>query len=253
MSVSENVLHTSEFSLDSIYNNRSALQSYFLNVFPIFILEIPAVKPQLKISPAVIRESGSVQMSCEVPQSQSAFLCLFYLHGVEAASYNRPSCQISLSGMQLLRWARQTSPLEAEVGCYYLTASLEERIKSNHSDPVAVTVLNRLQTPDITVSEHISISIFIFCGIPKHYGQASSCRLYTGDEPQYYLTSDTSRRESGDLFCKFALNKDILFKRLQSLRSREVSCDYTVDSQPPSVSPRSDPFKFTGKISHYTC
>ncbi|KAL2091593.1 hypothetical protein ACEWY4_013856 [Coilia grayii] len=216
---------------------------------PIIVKEKHAAppKPQLKIFPAVIRKSGTVQMTCEVPQSQSASLCLFYLSGVEAAPYSDTSCQISLTGAQILQWTRQRSPLEAKVGCYYrIGASPKEHTESSHSDLATVTVLDRLQKPNITVSQHSSISVI--CGIPKHYGEATSCQLYIRDEPQHYLTTKTRKNKSGDLFCEFTVNKDDLFRRLQSLRSREVSCDYTVDT----VSPRSDSYIFTGKISHNT-
>ena len=94
------------------------------------------------ISPAVIRERDTLQMTCEVPQSQSASLCLFYPDGIEALPYSHPACQISLTGVQLLQWTRQSSPLEAKVGCYYTVTSPGQQIQqSAHSDLVSVTVL----------------------------------------------------------------------------------------------------------------
>ncbi|KAG5275105.1 hypothetical protein AALO_G00143600, partial [Alosa alosa] len=201
----------------------------------------PPPRPHLKISPAVLRESSTVQMTCEVPQSQSASLCLFYLDGIEAAPYSHPSCQMSLSGVQIQQWTRQSSPLEAKVGCNYLTEG--ERTQSDHSDYVALTVLDRLQKPNIMVLHDGSISIV--CDIPKHFGEATHCQLYTGDERQSYLKTKTSKSATGDLFCQFTVNKDDLFRRLQSVRSRGVSCDYTVNTEPPSLSPRSDPYNFT--------
>ena len=99
-------------------------------------------KAHLMISPAVIRESDTLQMTCEVPQSQSASLCLFYPDGIETPPYSHPSCQISLTGVQLLQWTRQSSPLEAKVGCYYTVTSPGQQIQqSAHSDLVSVTVL----------------------------------------------------------------------------------------------------------------
>ncbi|XP_076125347.1 uncharacterized protein LOC143104899 [Alosa pseudoharengus] len=199
-------------------------------------------KPHLKISPAVLRESSTVQMTCEVPQSQSASLCLFYLDGIEAAPYSHPSCQMSLSGVQILQWTRQSSPLEAKVGCNYLIEG--ERTPSDHSDYVSLTVLDRLQKPNIKVLHDGFISIV--CDIPKHFGEATDCQLYTGDKHQFYLKTKTSKSASGDQSCQFTVNKDDLFRRLQSMRSRGVSCDYTVNTEPPSLSPRSDPYNFKG-------
>ena len=99
-------------------------------------------KAHLMISPAVIRESDTLQMTCEVPQSQSASLCLFYPDGIETPPYSHPSCQISLTGVQLLQWTWQSSPLEAKVGCYYTVTSPGQQIQqSAHSDLVSVTVL----------------------------------------------------------------------------------------------------------------
>ncbi|XP_076123804.1 uncharacterized protein LOC143103846 isoform X2 [Alosa pseudoharengus] len=208
----------------------------------------PPPKPNLKISPAVLRESSTVQMTCEVPQSQSASLCLFYLDGIEAAPYNDPSCQMSLSGVQIQQWTRQSSPLEAKVGCYYHTEG--ERTPSDHSDYVSLTVLDILQKPNIKVFHDGVISID--CDIPKHFGEATDCQLYTGDKHQFYLKTKTSKSASGDLFCQFTVNKDDLFRRLQSVRSRGVSCDYTLNTEPPSLSPRSDPYNFTAATTTAT-
>ena len=109
---------------------------------------------------------------------------------------------------------------------------------------------DRLQKPHITVLHDGSTSIV--CDIPKHFGDALSCQLYTGDEPQFYLQSKTSKSASGDLSCQFTVNKDDLFRRLQSVRSRGVSCDYTVNTEHPSLSPRSDPYTFTGQMLYHT-
>ncbi|XP_062401304.1 uncharacterized protein LOC134092449 [Sardina pilchardus] len=54
----------------------------------------------------------------------------------------------------------------------------------------------------------------------------------------------TLKSASGDVSCQFTVNKDDLFRRLPSVGSRGVSCDYTVNTEPPSLSPRSDPYNF---------
>ncbi|XP_062401297.1 uncharacterized protein LOC134092446 isoform X2 [Sardina pilchardus] len=202
----------------------------------------PPLKPNLKISPAVLRESSTVQMTCEVPQSQSASLCVFSLDGIAAAPYSYKSCHISLSGVQIQKWTHQSSPLEAKVGCYYLTAESAENIKSSLSVLVSLTVLDRLQKPNITVRHDGSIAIG--CDIPKHFGEATRCQLYTGDESKPYIRIKTSKSASGDVSCQFTVNEDDLFRRLPSVGSRGVSCDYTVNTEPPSLSPRSDPYNF---------
>ncbi|XP_031424439.1 uncharacterized protein LOC116220608 [Clupea harengus] len=84
----------------------------------------------------------------------------------------------------------------------------------------------------------------IFCEIPKQSWNVTGCQLYTGHGENFYLTAKIQKASGNCHF--FSVDENDLFRRLQSVRSREVSCDYTVNTEPSSLSPRSDPYTIQG-------
>ncbi|XP_045569150.1 uncharacterized protein isoform X2 [Salmo salar] len=107
--------------------------------------------------------------------------------------------------------------------------------------------------PDITV---ISDGYFsVLCLIPGSVSPDSTCNLYVGEESQPSFTAKIKKRKAttaaGEQFCQFTPNHSDLISRLQSVRSKEVSCDYRVSSGPNSLSPRSDGYSFTDLVGVY--
>ncbi|XP_029631962.1 nuclear pore complex protein DDB_G0274915 isoform X7 [Salmo trutta] len=104
--------------------------------------------------------------------------------------------------------------------------------------------------PDITVNfdEYFNI----ICLIPGSVSPDTTCNLYVGEESQPSFTAKTKKRQStsapGKEFCQFTPKHSDLISRLQSVRSKEVSCDYRVSSGPNSLSPRSDGYSFTDLV-----
>ncbi|XP_045547416.1 mucin-12-like isoform X2 [Salmo salar] len=96
--------------------------------------------------------------------------------------------------------------------------------------------------PDITV--HFDEDFTIICLIPGSVSPDSTCNLYVGEESQPSFTAKIKKRKAtsaaGQPFCHFNTNHSDLISGLQSVRSKEVSCDYRVSSGPNSLSPRSD-------------
>ena len=80
-----------------------------------------------------------------------------------------------------------------------------------------------------------------------------SCNLYTGH--LLFLKTDSRRRRSGKWSCFFTASKTDLLNRLQSVKSREVSCDYSLNSDPSVRSPMSHTYdissKYTSSYVHY--
>ncbi|XP_038826888.1 uncharacterized protein LOC120026136 [Salvelinus namaycush] len=96
--------------------------------------------------------------------------------------------------------------------------------------------------PDITIN--FDEDLTIVCLIPGSISPDITCNLYVGEESQPSFTAKIKRRKapsaSGQQFCQFTPKHSDLISGLQSVRSKEVSCDYRVSSGPNSLSPRSD-------------
>ncbi|XP_045547972.1 uncharacterized protein isoform X2 [Salmo salar] len=198
--------------------------------------------PRLTVSSTVISERDSVQLSCDSPPSVSVSQCYFYTEGRDP----KPSpCTKSLTGTELLSSAGQSSSAEIKLRCFY---TVETHFPSMHSGSVSLSILD--PKPDITV--HFDGDFTIICLIPGSVSPDTTCNLYVGEESQPSFTAKIKKRKansaSGEPFCQFTPNHSDLISRLQSVRSKEVSCDYKVSSGPNSLSPRSDGYTFTDLV-----
>ncbi|XP_055767845.1 mucin-2-like isoform X2 [Salvelinus fontinalis] len=111
--------------------------------------------PQLTVSSTVIRETESVQLSCETPPSLPVSHCYFYMGGEKIPD---SSCMQTITGTELLKRSGPTFPAVIKVTCYY---TVRESHTSPLSDPVSVTVQDlvgvhisdptTIQTPSIAV------------------------------------------------------------------------------------------------------
>ncbi|XP_045547988.1 uncharacterized protein [Salmo salar] len=113
--------------------------------------------PQLTVSSTVIRETESVQLSCETPPSLPVSHCYFYIEGRK----NLPDslCTQTITGTQLLKRADQTFPVVVKVKCYY---AVWKSHTSPFSNSVSVTVQDppppRLTVSSTVISERDSSS-----------------------------------------------------------------------------------------------
>ncbi|XP_042155571.1 mucin-3A isoform X3 [Oncorhynchus tshawytscha] len=100
--------------------------------------------------------------------------------------------------------------------------------------------------PDITLKFDEDFNII--CLIPGSVSPDTTCYLYVGEESQPSFTVKIKNRKattaSGQHFCQFTPKHSDLISRLQSVRNKEVSCDYRLSSGPNSLSPRSDGYSF---------
>ncbi|XP_042168370.1 uncharacterized protein LOC112238169 isoform X1 [Oncorhynchus tshawytscha] len=196
--------------------------------------------PQLTVSSTVIRETESVQLSCETPPSLPVSHCYFNIEG----SKNLPDslCTQTITGTELLKRSGLTFPAVVKVMCYY---TVWKSHTSPFSDPVSVTVLD--PKPDITV--HLDEDFTIICLIHGSLSPDTTCNLYVGEESQPSFIAKIMKKRatstSRQRFCQFTPKHSDLISGLQSVRCKEVSCDYRVSSGPNSLSPRSDGHSFT--------
>ncbi len=100
--------------------------------------------PRVKVSPDVIRESSSVKISCETPADVIVNQCNFYINREEKNIKVSSSCELDLTGAEVLRWADVKSPESVYINCYHTTSERGITKPSHHSPPATVTVLGEI-------------------------------------------------------------------------------------------------------------
>ncbi|XP_038842129.1 uncharacterized protein LOC120041267 [Salvelinus namaycush] len=146
------------------------------------------------------------------------------------------SCTQTITGTELLKRSGPTFPAVVKVTCYY---TVWKSHTSPLSDPVSVTVQD--PKPDITVN--FDEDFTIICLIRGSVSPDSTCNLYVGKESQPSFTAEIWKEKSKgskQWFCRFNVTERDIIRTLQSVRLKEVNCDYRVSSGPNSLSPRSD-------------
>ncbi|KAK3536348.1 hypothetical protein QTP86_007701 [Hemibagrus guttatus] len=101
------------------------------------------------------------------------------------------------------------------------------------------------QKPSLSVShDDQTDEIRLSCEIPESESVTAdfNCNLYTGENPQLYLHQTSKKRKSGKLHCFFTAQRNDVFNRLRSVKSSEVSCDYSLISDPTARSLMSDKY-----------
>ncbi|XP_036415993.1 uncharacterized protein LOC118799960 isoform X2 [Colossoma macropomum] len=202
-------------------------------------------QPQLVVSST---ERGSVQLDCKTPYA-GVSLCHFYPERDYKNVKLSPSCQLSLTDSELTRWTGHSyrSPEPVRVICYYNVSESGLSKPSPHSLPATVTVLD--QKPGMSVRYDSQYEEFTaVCEIPLSGSVRADfrCNLYTGH--LLYLKGESRRGNSVKWSCVFTASKTDLLNRLQSVKSRELSCDYSLNSDPSARSPMSDTYDILNLI-----
>ncbi|XP_016123785.1 uncharacterized protein [Sinocyclocheilus grahami] len=112
-----------------------------LFIFIVFQLltEVQSYKsPTVKVSPDVIRESSSVKISCETPADVRVNQCYFIRNREEKNIKVSPSCELELTGAEVLRWAGVKSPVSIYINCFYTIHERGTEIRSPHSDTYTI-------------------------------------------------------------------------------------------------------------------
>ncbi|CAM4731660.1 unnamed protein product [Leuciscus chuanchicus] len=205
------------------------------------LMEVQSYKaPAVKVSPDVLSESSSVKMICETPADVTVKQCYFYRNSEQKNIKVSPSCELDLTGAEVLRWADVKSPASVDIYCFYTITEHRINKPSSHSPAVTVTVLGSLQKPIISVIDN-DVQINIASEIPLSVGADLTCSLYTEDVLLHRSVSQ--KRQSGENHCMFDLTHNELFTR--SVNSRNLSCDYYINTEPEIRSPRSDTHTIT--------
>ncbi|XP_048110714.1 putative uncharacterized protein DDB_G0290521 [Alosa alosa] len=86
---------------------------------PFHFTKAQGLSPTLTGSSYIVRERDSVDLSCVVSRSPPFSDCIFSLVDKKANTYKAPSCQLSLTGEELMRWSGLvTLPAIIRVNCY---------------------------------------------------------------------------------------------------------------------------------------
>ena len=109
----------------------------YISIFLSSSLGLPQAK--LTASASVIKETDTVQLSCENPEDLKMEMCVFNIKGRESNSELSPSCQLSLTGSQIsIRSEGQSSSVR--ITCNYTVKKSQVLTPSPHSDPVTITI-----------------------------------------------------------------------------------------------------------------
>ncbi|XP_028263155.1 uncharacterized protein LOC114436842 isoform X2 [Parambassis ranga] len=211
----------------------------------ITVLSLPP--PKLTVYPAEITVTDSVRLRCEAPSSVSVSQCYFYT----GKTQKHLSCQETLTGAELLFMSHQSSPAQVEVSCYY---DGNGNHASPYSDKTSITVLS--PKPEMSVHRDDENVLFT-CSLPGSVNQNTKCNLYFGEESRPAITTNAWKQRSSKnkQFCQFTVPVEDLLRRLRLVQQKDASCDYSVEREPKSLSPRSDGKNLTyfiEKESHVT-
>ncbi|XP_067244928.1 uncharacterized protein [Chanodichthys erythropterus] len=97
--------------------------------------------PQAKLtaSASVIKETDTVQLSCENTEDLKMEMCYFNIHERESNSKLSSSCQLSLTGSEISIWSEGQSS-SVRITCFYAVKKSRVLITSSHSEPVTITI-----------------------------------------------------------------------------------------------------------------
>ncbi|XDV51358.1 hypothetical protein PO909_020244, partial [Leuciscus waleckii] len=100
--------------------------------------------PQAKLtaSASVIKETDTVQLSCDNTEDLKMEMCYFNINGRESISEQSSSCQLSLTGSQISIWSEGQSS-SVRITCFYTVKKSQALIPSPHSDPVTITIQSK--------------------------------------------------------------------------------------------------------------
>ncbi|KAL7407048.1 hypothetical protein ABVT39_002071 [Epinephelus coioides] len=129
--------------------------------------------PELTVYPTVITETDSLTLNCQMPSSVSVSQC--YFRTVRGGPAKGFSCLKTLTGSELLKMTRQSSPAEVKVTCFYLHVS-----PSPDSDMSSITI-HTLLPPKLTVNPAViteTETVTLSCQTPSSVS-VSQCYFYT--------------------------------------------------------------------------
>ncbi|XP_026204445.1 uncharacterized protein LOC113154443 isoform X14 [Anabas testudineus] len=134
--------------------------------------------PKLTVSLPLITETDSVTLNCQTPSSVSVDQCHFYFVREQTSTF--VSCLKKLSGAELMKMTRQSSPAEVEVTCYYTVEKRGALHQSLHSNISSIII--QLAEIQSNMTQTMPTSTMVT-------GEISNIPSYTGISVSMPLTS----------------------------------------------------------------
>ncbi|XP_059185163.1 uncharacterized protein LOC131968347 [Centropristis striata] len=209
-----------------------------------------SLPPKLTVSPAVITETDSVTLNCQTPSSVTVSQCNFYTVSEGIVRVFLSSCLKTLTATELLEISHQSSPAEVQVRCFYKIGELSSTSPYSEISSINIHSLK----PQMSLQHFLSYCVFFTCAVPGSADGGTRCNLYFGEESLQVQTrkiwkETTSKKQS---FCRFTVTINDLLSYLSSVQQRDASCDYSLGSEPNSLSPRSDAYSLTDIVEKET-
>nr|XP_024658337.1 uncharacterized protein LOC101485037 isoform X2 [Maylandia zebra] len=104
------------------------------------------------------------------------------------------------------------------------------------------------QKPEMSVQHFNGEYVLITCSLPGSVKNDTRCNLYFGEASRPVLNptvSKESRRKTKQRCCQFYVPVADFLKHLLLVQQKDASCDYSLESEPKSLSPRSDRYNMT--------
>ncbi|XP_068998936.1 mucin-3B-like isoform X1 [Embiotoca jacksoni] len=126
--------------------------------------------------------------------------------------------------------------------------SVKSASGSSTSALLPVTTLNPTsrQKPQMSV-HHDEYGVLLICSLPGSVKHDTTCNLYFGEGSRPVETTTIRKKMNSkqQWFCLFTVTLEDFQRFLHSVQQKEVSCDYSSESEPNSLSPRSDGYSLT--------
>ncbi|KAL3978278.1 SPARC-related modular calcium-binding protein [Sarotherodon galilaeus] len=221
------------------FNLAVVVFSFIMTGHLLFAILMTLLPPTLTVSTAVISETDSVTLRCQAPASASVYQCYFYTG--EQQGNKGVSCLQTLTGTELLLMSHQSSPAEVKVRCFYTVEDGSVNSPSAHSNSSSITIQS--QKPEMSVQHFDGEFVLITCSLPGSVKDDTRCNLYFGEASRSVRNLAVSKESSiktKQRFCQFYVAVADFLRHLHFVQQKDASCDYSLENEPNSLSPRSD-------------
>ncbi|XP_039467897.1 cell wall protein DAN4-like isoform X2 [Oreochromis aureus] len=98
------------------------------------------------------------------------------------------------------------------------------------------------QKPEMSVQHFDGEYVLIICSLPGSVKNDTRCNLYFGEASRAVLnqTVKKERNKKDQRFCQFYVSVADFLRHLLLVQQKDASCDYSLESEPNSLSPHSD-------------
>ncbi|CAI5687763.1 unnamed protein product [Oreochromis niloticus] len=102
------------------------------------------------------------------------------------------------------------------------------------------------QKPEMSV-HHFDGEVQFVCSLPGSVKDDTRCNLYFGEASRAVLNQTVKKESSSkdQRFCQFYVSVADFLRHLLLVQQKDASCDYSLESEPNSLSPRSDRYNMT--------